>query len=360
MSALAQQSPAASRPDRRESAAGRAGGLSGMLWLTWRQHRWALVSCLVLAVVVVGSLYYVSSDMMSMYKACGAERCTRSSPEGAALYDDFGPVHLAEYLAAAVRYAPLLIGLFIGVPFLAREHEQRTLLLAWSQDASPMRWLWTKLALLGAFVAVVTGAFSIASIHVADTYSTVTGNGMFREQIFLMTGMLPLVSGVCWLVVGVALGAILKRTLPAMFGTIVGFVAATVGVTWRYPTLMEPISFYQRLDEPPLAHFSDADELVIKGNILIGDSSVSNVFDAPGHEVTFADLQRMCPDVKLDNPSVTDHCISDHHLLSHVVYQPGSRIDDFHRIIAGGYLGLAAVALVAVWLIVRRTDLSAG
>lgn len=360
MSALTQQSPAANRPDNRDAAAGRAGGLSGMLWLTWRQHRLALIGFLTLTVLVVGGLYYVSSDMMSMYTACGGKNCSRSSPEGAALFNEFGPVHLAEYLASVVRYVPLLIGLFIGVPFLAREHEQRTLLLAWSQDASPMRWLWTKLALLGTFVVAITAALSVASIHMTHVYSTVNGTGMFRDQIFLMTGMLPLASGVCWFTVGVALGAVLKKTLPALFGTIVGFIAAMVAVAWRYPTLMAPISLYRRMGDPPPAHFSDADELVIKGSILIGDNAVENVYDAPGHEVTYADLQRMCPDLKFDNPGVTERCISGNHLLSQVVYQPGTRIPVFHLILAGGYVGLAAVALVAVWMIVRRTDLSAG
>jgi hypothetical protein len=66
-----------------------------------------------------------------------------------------------------VRYVPLLIGVFIGVPLLAREHEQRTLLLAWSQDVSPVRWLWTKLALLGPFVAILTGGLSAVSDHLA-------------------------------------------------------------------------------------------------------------------------------------------------------------------------------------------------
>jgi hypothetical protein len=48
------------------------------------------------------------------------------------------------------------------------------------------------------------------------------------------------------------------------------------------------------------------------------------------------------------------------HLQTYVTYQPSSRIPAFHLIIASGYLGLAVMALAAVWLIVRRTNLSAG
>ena len=53
-------------------------------------------------------------------------------------------------------------------------------------------------------------------------------------------------------------------------------------------------------------------------------------------------------------------CLVSNHLQTYTVYQPDSRIPAFHLILASGYLGLAAVSLAAVWLIVRRTSLSAG
>ena len=59
----------------------------------------------------------------------------------------------------------LLIGVFLGVPLLAREHEQRTLLLAWSQDITPQRWLWTKLALLAGLTAALCTATAAACDH---------------------------------------------------------------------------------------------------------------------------------------------------------------------------------------------------
>jgi hypothetical protein len=53
-------------------------------------------------------------------------------------------------------------------------------------------------------------------------------------------------------------------------------------------------------------------------------------------------------------------CIARNDLLTYVTDQPSSPIPVFHLIVAGGYLSLTAVALAAVWLIVRRTNLSAG
>jgi hypothetical protein len=68
----------------------------------------------------------------------------------------------------------------------------------------------------------------------------------------------------------------------------------------------------------------------------------------------------MCPGADADHPNVTLECLAGHHLLGSVAYQPSGRIPVFHLILASGHLGLAVVALAAVWLIVRRTNLSAG
>jgi hypothetical protein len=94
-------------------------------------------------------------------------------PQHATLSAPYGPVAISDYLLLAVQYAPLLIGVFIGAALLAREHEQWTLLLAWSQDVSAARWLWTKLALLGGFVAALTAAVSAESDHLAHVRSAV-------------------------------------------------------------------------------------------------------------------------------------------------------------------------------------------
>ncbi|OKI65531.1 hypothetical protein A6A27_24445 [Micromonospora sp. CB01531] len=359
MSALTHRSLAANRRNRRESTTRRAGGVAGMVWLTWRQHRWTLLGSLVLTLVLVGWMTYLSIDMMSLYHQCHDTRCPPYSPQYAALFADYGPILQAEILALVVQYTPLLIGVFIGVPVLAREHEQRTLLLAWSQDVSPVRWLWTKLALLGLFVAALGAALAAVTDHLAHVHATIVGNSLFGDSVFPVTGMLPLASSVCWFAVGVALGAAIRRTLPAIFGIIAAFIGVMLGIQWRYPTLMKPLSLYLHPDQPsPLV--SDHNGLVVDGLIQIGPDSASNLFHSPGHEVTYADLLRMCPDLSNPSGSMIPDCVARNDLLTYVTYQPSSRIPVFHLIVASGYLGLAAVALAAVWLIVRRTNLSAG
>lgn len=345
-------------PAKRQEDAGSGAGLRGLLWLTWRQHRWTLIGTLVLAAVLVGWMTYLSMELTDLWHQCHETFCPENSPQGRRLGGS-GPLSLTlAALARLVQYMPMLIGLFIGVPVLSREHEQRTLLLAWSQDVSPTRWLWTRLGLLGLFVAAVTAVVGGVSDHLERTTALVAPVTLFDYLPFLNTGMLPVAISLAWFAVGVALGGAIRRTLPAVFVVIAGFIGLTYLVQWRYPTLMEPLSAHRPIGGPNLDVLR-GNALVVSGGLIeYGSDGPSGAFDASGRELTGVELQRLCPP---DNGAGTTFtCFADNHLEQHLQYQPGSRIPDFHLIVATGYLGLAALALLAVWWIVRRTDLSAG
>jgi hypothetical protein len=347
----------AERSTGRESAAASAAGPSGLLWLTWRQHRWAILGSLVTAAVLAGWMAYLAADMTALHHQCHDVPCPPYSPQQAALSARYGPVNVAGYLLVVVRYAPVLIGVFIGVPVLAREHEQRTLLLAWSQDVSPVRWLWTKLALLGLVVVALTATVAAVSDHLIHVLSTVGGGSLFADWEFMGSGMLPLAAGVCFFAVGVAFGAAIRRTLPAVFGVLAGLVGLNLLAQWRYPTLMTPLSVYPHFDQSDTGVLRNA--LIVKGGIRYGPGQPTNLFDSAGRELDYTALHRICPDPGTD-PGAMLSCFAHNHLRTFTEYQPSSRIPVFHLLLAAGYLGLAAAALVAVWLIVRRTSLSAG
>ena len=343
---------------KRQDDLGPAGGVRGLLWLTWRQHRWAVLSTLVLAAVLVGWMTYLSMELTDLWHQCHNAYCPENSPQGERLAGSSNLVLTMGALARVVQYMPLLIGVFIGIPVLTREHEQRTLLLAWSQDISPARWLWTKLGILGLFVTAVTAAVAGVSDHLQHVNTLVGPGTLFDYVPFLNTGMLPVVISICWFAAGVALGAAIKRTLPAVFGVIAGFIGLTYLVQWRYPTLMKPLFVQLQMDGPDRGPLRD-NALVVKGGMVdYGIDGPSSAFDASGRELSGVELQRLCPPDNDGDKMLS--CLSNLHLHQHVQYQPGSRIPDFHLIVATGYLGLTAVALAAVWWIVRRTNLSAG
>ncbi|GAA5184310.1 hypothetical protein GCM10023322_25520 [Rugosimonospora acidiphila] len=354
MSSLTYPPLSAPRSQGRESAAAPAGGVSGLLWLTWRQHRWAILACLVIAAVLTGWMAYLAAELTTLHHQCHDMICPTNTPQSQTLHAPHGPRAVADFLLLVVRYVPVLSGVFIGVPLLTREHEQRTLLLAWSQDVSPLRWLWAKLALLGLFVAALTAAVAGVSDHLAHAVVAIGDHSMWDSTHFLASGMLPLTSGVGWFAVGVALGAAIRRTLPALLTAVAGFIGLTLYVQLHYITLLTPLSQFAPVGAPPLP--GSATSLTINAGWSLGAGIESNLFDASGHELSYATLVRMCPGINTDHANFS--CLDSLRVL--VVYQPGSRIPVFHLILNFGYLGLAAVALLAVWLIVRRTNLRAG
>ncbi|HEY6792505.1 MAG TPA: hypothetical protein VI365_34860, partial [Trebonia sp.] len=335
--------PAASRG--REHGGAR---LADLAWLTWRQHRTAIIAGLVLAAVVTASILYVTERIATINTECGNAACPADAASAAPLWGAFGLVRMSAYLALAVMFVPLLAGVFLGAPLLAREHEQRTLLLAWSQDIRPQRWLWTKLAILGAVTAAASAVVSAAADHLAHVESIATGLDLFFVVAFLVTGMLPLAQGVAWLAVGVALGAAYRRTLPAIFTALVGYIAAFLLVQRVYPTLMTPLTALVPIGGNEGSSPSAA-------NILVIQNGSATIYDASGHLVSPATVQSLCPSG--DGKFLSGQCLAQHHFMNLVSYQPGSRIPDFHLILIGGYLGLGVIAVAVVWWLVRRTSL---
>jgi hypothetical protein len=350
MSALThagQPAPAAGRG--REHGGAR---LIDLVWLTWRQHRTVVIAGLVIAAAVTGSMLYVAARITVISQECGNAACPDGSAQAALLGGSFGLSSLSAYLTLAVMLLPLLAGMFLGVPLLAREHEQRTLLLAWSQDITPQRWLWTKLAILGAVTAAATAAISAAAGHLADVMTIATRQSLFSGNAFLVTGMLPLAQSVAWLAVGVALGAAYRRTLPAIFTALIGYGAAYLLVERVYPSFMAPLTALAPLG-------SDQGSARLGANSLVVENPSGTIYDASGHPVSPA-LQSLCQSAN-DSKGQLNPCLApQRHLMTLLRYQPGSRIPDFHLILIGGYLGLGAIAAAILWWLVRRTSLSAG
>src|SRR5207302_3407966 len=106
---------------------------------------------------------------------------------------------------------------------LARELEQGTHRLVWTQGVGRLRWLAAKLA----FVLGATFAFAFAFAALI-TWWLAPLNGStgsrFQPGNFDQQGIVPVAYTGFALALGIAAGAILRRTLPAMAATLVGFV----------------------------------------------------------------------------------------------------------------------------------------
>ena len=107
---------------------------------------------------------------------------------------------------------PLLFGLFWGAPLLAKEFEDGTHNLAWTQGVTRRRWLRTNL--VWAFLAAALWGAALAALvswwrcpeNALDT----------RFDAFDIQGIVPVAYALFAVALGIAVGAVLRRVLPAL------------------------------------------------------------------------------------------------------------------------------------------------
>lgn len=126
--------------------------------------------------------------------------------------------------------APVVIGLFWGAPVVAKEIERGTHKLVWTQSVPRNRWLAVKLGGLAAVVMLAGLAFggivsawlsSFAGTHYADRFGD--------AGMFVMSGIVPAAWWLFAFAVGVAAGAMFRRTLPAIAATLAIVLALIIG-----------------------------------------------------------------------------------------------------------------------------------
>ncbi|MEV4722583.1 ABC transporter permease subunit [Micromonospora humida] len=202
-----------------------------MTWLIWRQHR-TEVCVLGLLVGMFGIALLVFGTQAHDLFPGGPARCAgRAGVDGACtasfrrLDEGYGDV---ENLLAAFYLVPVVIGAFLGAPLLARELEDGTWQLAWTQAVPRMRWLAAKLVALAGVTVALTGMFTAVLTWFRQPFDA--WEGRFQYDAFDLEGVVPVAYALFAFAVATAAGAILRRSLPA-FGVAFGaFLAARMSV----------------------------------------------------------------------------------------------------------------------------------
>lgn len=144
------------------------------------------------------------------------------------------------WLGVLVVVGPGLLGMFWGAPLVARELEEGTFRLAWTQSVTRTRWLITRLVVTGLTSAAVAG---LASLIVTWWASPVDRAGMNQFTSFDERGIVPVGYAFFAFTLGAAAGALVRRTIPAMLVTLAGFVAVRLAERiWVRPSLITPVT----------------------------------------------------------------------------------------------------------------------
>ena len=328
-----------------------------MAWVTWRQHRTALVGVAVLLSVLAVLIWLAGLKTHHVFAAAVAACRSRSS---VACYDmSITLTGTNGFLSngGILNVVPVLIGAFAGAPVLARELETGTFRYAWTQGFGRWRWTLAKLVPLAVVLASAAGVFSVLLNWYYQPYFDAANQNLGLETY---TPFYPALFGLrgigfaAWTLVAFSIGALagmlIRRVVPAIAATLAAYTAlAFAAGAWLRPNYMTP---------------------VVTSNLNVpGSAWVMSQWWTKDGKFAFAGppsqslLDRYCPSGPVGRvgpggaPKLValGKCLTPHGYTQWTSFQPASRFWAFQWI-EGGWLLALSVLLIAVtiWLVRRR------
>jgi len=312
-----------------------------MTWLTWRQHRLEGLTTLGVLAVIGVFLLLTGRAMASSFQQLGLSHCVGQTPSGGSCPDliqafatQYGLLLLFDTL---LIFVPLLLGALVGAPLVAREVEQRTHLLVWTQSITRLRWLTVKLALVLGAGLLASGALLALLIWWYRPWAQL--NGSFGNNAYDTTGPVWVAETLLALALGVFSGTLTRRTVAAIFLTIALFVGIRVPVAsfWR-PYFEAPITRIHPIGQVSgnPSTLSDQDWVIAQGYIDAQGNKHDGLVGCTANQTLV-------------------QCFQTHGAQAiFVSYQPADRFWTFQWIESGIYTGFSMLALIAAYWLVRN------
>ena len=357
-----------------------------MIWLTWRQFRaQALAALGVLAAVVIYLLItgvHMHHAYTTALTTCTSEHncsvvptqfpCT--AQDGCSVVIDLfqgSYIHVLTFLQLLFIVAPGLIGIFWGAPLVGRELETGTDQLAWTQSVTRTRWLAVKLVGVGAASVVSVGLLSYLLTWWAGPLDQIMGN-RFAAMTFATRDVVPLGYAAFAFTLGVTLGLLLRRTIPAMVLTLAVFTGVLVLMpTTVGPNLLSSTTVTFAVDQATVRHSAGIYTGGGGSDIYIGELptpkgawilSTPPVVDASGQAVpAYVHLSCFQGESQTKGGGIaadkTAACLARYDLHESITYQPASHYWPLQWYETGIFLALAAaLSGLCFWRIRRRKD----
>jgi hypothetical protein len=350
--------------------------------LSWRQFRLqaeAAAGLLILVAVLFVSTRGHLVGLYHVYDKAQAACIASSNCPGVSI--NLGALdRLLELVGTALVALPALLGAFWGAPLIARELENGTQRLVWTQSVTRARWFAVKFTLVGLASVAATGLLSLLvtwwSIPIDNSHANRFSTGLFGER-----NLVPLGYAAFGFALGVAAGLLIRRTVPAMAATLVAYLA--VRMTFAYavrPNLLSPKHESLPLDPASMGFGSTngGPQTLMPNPPNLPNAWVysTRIVDSAGHDLTSQVVAQTCP--TLGNPTggpqpapgsririavpagvhnALEECVTkisaDYHEV--VTYQPAGRYWPYQILETVVYL-IAALALLGwcFWWIRRR------
>ena len=203
--------------------------------LAFKMQRLELLIFVAAAVLItVASLLIArgASEARASFDACYQAQGTDLGCATSPSLNDYSTFGGFARIAAFIT--PFALGLFLGVPVVAREIEGRTAGIAWTLSRSRSRWLIQRVLPLVVVVIVLSAAVGIGSEFVTRTnpFADFAANPGFADHT--ARGWLLPVRAIAVLLLGIAVGAMVPRQLPGLLlagaVTLALFMALSIGM----------------------------------------------------------------------------------------------------------------------------------
>ncbi|MFJ7044034.1 ABC transporter permease [Streptomyces sp. NPDC101112] len=195
--------------------------LHGLTGTVLRLHRPALLVWCAYVGVTVGWMLWV--HYVSGAQARAAQDTCRGQDGGCVDFDLFAFDEGMSVVGPLVAYASYAVAAWAGASLTGRELEHGTARLAWTQSATPTRWLTVKLAVPAVALTVGTTVLMLVYRWIWSANQEVRSDEWYSSDPFANRGPAVVAYALCALAVGALAGLALKRALPAL-GTAVAFI----------------------------------------------------------------------------------------------------------------------------------------
>ncbi|HEY7282402.1 MAG TPA: transporter, partial [Actinomycetota bacterium] len=192
-----------------------------MIWLAWRQHRQQALAGAIALGLVAAFLLVTHAGFANTFRSSGLSSCLAAPGRDCGqLADQFDQQYRGlQFVIPLFLTVPLLIGLFWGAPLVARELEQGTQRLVWTQSVTRRRWFSTKVLLQAGTAAAGVAALAALVTWWSGIFLRIHED-RFDPGIFDIRGIVPVAYVLFAVALGVLMGTLVRRTLPAMAATL--------------------------------------------------------------------------------------------------------------------------------------------
>jgi len=309
--------------------------------LIWRQARVAIAAAAALlaafAVVIVANGLHLHHAYQAGLASCNASgTCADLQKE---LFHKEGTVVA---LINLTIIGPGIVGAFLGAPLVAREMEQHTNKLIWTQAVTRRRWFLTRAAWLGLAAVLWSGAIAALVTWWSGPLNAL-GHQRFWPGQFDIQGVVPAAYALFAFALGVTAGVLARRTVIALGVAIAGFVGIRLLVTtYVRPRFLPPATAALK----PGPHSAYAKQ----GNWTLGTRPNIQGRAVQGHGHAVPHLSHAA--CHLSHFA----CLAAAGVRQVFTYQPISRYWTFQGIESGIFLALAAALIFISLLSLRRVE----